>query len=277
MKAKQILLVMLLVGLSHYLTHADGLTNNPNLRSVRHGSYTYTWMVTNHVLIYVNPNEFWPGTWKEDTNGWRVQLCIYPQINNRFQDGVAYPLSTNLMLSVEWGSTVKNSGGGYYLTPNGKFAKFELRDAKGNIIFPNPNAGTNFLLYLIEGDTLGSSFSQKITYETNLPAWIAPLSGSLVSKFPKTISLNVYPYVKYYVLDKIRYKIMGEIGANTNLPPFPVGLLKLDEIYSVTNEGNYTLTVQPVLYKISDTNQTILNRVDLPSVTTKIHLLPNEQ
>jgi hypothetical protein len=69
--------------------------------------------------------------------------------------------------------------------------------------------------------------------------------------------------------------MVGEIGAATNMPPFYVGLLKLDEIYSVTNEGDYTLTVQPVLYKRSNTNQATLNRVDLPSVTTKVHLVPN--
>lgn len=275
MKIKQILLIMLLFELSHCRTYADGLTNNPNLRIVRHGSYTYTWMVTNHVLIYVNPNEFWPGTWKEDTNGWRVQLCVYPQINNRFKDGVAYPLSTNLMLSVEWGSNVKNSGSGYYRSPNGKFAKFELLNAKGNVISPNPNAGENLLLNLIGGENLGGSFSQKLEYGINLPAWVAPLNGSLVANFPKTISINAYPYVEYGVLGKIGHNIMGEIGSTTNLPPFPVGLLKLDEIYSVTNAGEYTLTVQPVLYKRRSRNSEFLDRVDLPSVTTKVHLVPN--
>ena len=60
---------------------------------------------------------------------------------------------------------------------------------------------------------------------------------------------------------------------------------ELGDLYSITNEGDYTLTVQPVLYKQGNgTNLTdkfgnkytdILNRVDLPSVTTKVHLVPN--
>jgi len=251
---------LLAVGLSCCLVYADGLTNNQsNITVVRHGSYVYTWIWTNNRVIYMNPSEFWPGTWKEDTNGWRVQLCIYPEANYWYpKEGAGHPISTNLMLSVDWGSVTKSSlDGHYYRPPNGKFAKFELLDAKGNVISSNPNAGSNLLIKLSGG-----------TYGTNLPTWVSPASGSLVAKFQKTISTNVYPQDQYSGM-------VGEIGAATNMPPFYVGLLKLDEIYSVTNEGDYTLTVQPVLYKRSNTNQAILNRVDLPSVTTKVHLVPN--
>jgi hypothetical protein len=272
MKTKQIVLSLLAIGLNCYLACADELTNNPNLRIVRHGNYTYTILYarTNNGFIYINPSEFWPGTWKEDTNGWRVQLCVYPETDFR-----RHPISTNLMLSVDWGSAVKNSwgtiekpsGDKYYRTPNGKFAKFELLDANGNVVSPNPNAGTDLLLNLIKGESPGSSFSQKLEYGSDLPAWVSPAGGSLASNFPKTISTNVYPQWQYG-------GIAGEIGSNTNLPPFQVGFLKLDEIYSVTNEGDYTLTVQPVLYK-QRIGTNVLDRVDLPSVTTKVHLLPN--
>src|SRR5690242_4266498 len=202
MKTGQIILAILAVGLSRYLACADGLINNStNMWIVRQGSYTYTLIKTNKYSTYVNPSEFWRGTWKEDTNGWRVQLRVYPETNFRYQDGVAYPLSTNLILIVEWGSAVKNSWGSvekpsgekYFRTPNGKFAKFELSDAKGNVIPPNPNAGTNLLLNLIKSKSLGG-ISQGLAYETNLPTWVSPASGSLVSNFPKTISANVYPH-----------------------------------------------------------------------------------
>jgi hypothetical protein len=272
MRTKQILLMMLAVGLSRCLACADGLTNNSTrLRIVRHGNYTYTFMVTSNGVVYVNPSEFWPGTWREDANGWRVQLCIYPQTNTRFREGVAYPLSTNLMLSVDWGSAVKNSGEGYYMTPNGKYARFELLDAHGNVVPPNPSAGTNLLLRNLKGRGFSSFGDSPPTYETHLPAWASPTSGSLVASFPKTISTNLYPHFKYG-------GIVGNIGSATNFPPFCVGLLKLDEIYSVTKEGDYALTVQPVLYKRRNQADTgVLDRVDLPSVTTKVHLVPSER
>jgi hypothetical protein len=88
-----------------------------------------------------------------------------------------------------------------------------------------------------------------------------------VAEFPKTINTNVYPHQEYTGM-------IGKTGCVTNRPPDYLGFLKLDEIYSVTNEGDYTLTVQPVLYK-QRIGTNILDRVDLPSVTTKVHLVPN--
>ena len=70
--------------------------------------------------------------------------------------------------------------------------------------------------------------------------------------------------------------MVGEVSSPTNRPPANIGLLKLDEVYSITNEGEYTLTVQPVLYKQrNQADAAILDRMDLTSVTTKVHLVPN--
>jgi len=258
------------------------LANNPTNRIIKNNGYSMTYGTNGH-LFYVNPNEFWNGVWNEDAHGWRVQLRVYWETNYWYPDviaghpvaGVRHPVSTNLMLCVQWGSMVKDSGSGYYMTPNGKFAKFELLDAKGNVIPPNPNAETNLLVeiynwYQRSAPTISlgpNESSPKILYETNLPSWVAPASGSLTAKFPKTITLNVYPGQEYTGM-------IGKIECFTNWPPPYLGFLKLDQIYSVTNEGDYTLTVQPVLYKKRiETN--ILDRVDLPSVTTKVHLVPN--
>jgi hypothetical protein len=283
MKTRQIVLAMLTIGLSRYLACADGLTNNPNLRIVRNGSYTYTILYTrtNNGFIYVNPSEFWQGTWKEDANGWRVQLLVYPEANYWYpKEGAGHLISTNLILRVEWGSAVKNSGGGFYMTPNGKFAKFELLDSKGNVIPPIPQAGINWMKVIIESQSgLFSDFGihekDKLVYQSNLPSWVALTNGSLVGDFPKIISTNVYPRIEADTDYGTNFSdIRGEIWSVTNHPPPYLGLLKLDEIYSVTNEGDYTLTVQPVLYKKRiETN--LLDRVDLPSVTTKVHLVPN--
>jgi hypothetical protein len=157
---------------------------------------------------------------------------------------------------------VKNSGNGYFLTPNGKFAKFELLDANGTIIQPRPNSGTN----LLENGTLYHGF--KLKYGPHLPTWASPSNGLLETKSPRVISTNVYPRVP-------NGQMAGGIESATNLPPFYVGLLRLDETYSIISEGDYTLTVQPVLYMQKSHDSEFLERVDLPSVTTKVHLVPN--
>lgn len=233
---------------------------SPEIRKI--GDYSMV-RGTDGYWKYVNPSEFWNGIWKEDTNGWRVQLRIYNETNIQFaREGLGYPVSTNLMLRVEWGSVVKNSGNGYFLTPNGKFAKFELLDANGTIIQPRPNSGTN----LLENGTLYHGF--KLKYGPHLPTWASPSNGSLEAKSPRMISTNVYPRVP-------NGQMAGGIESATNLPPLYVGLLKLDETYSIISEGDYTLTVQPVLYMQKSHNSEFLERVDLPSVTTKVHLVPN--
>jgi hypothetical protein len=278
MKIKKIFLTMLVIGLCNRLAHADEIANNSTNKTIKRSGYSMM-RGTNGHLFFVNPSEFWNGAWKEDNNGWRVQLCVYMQTNHWYppKGGVGYPISTNLMLSVQWGSAVRNSGGGYYMTPNGKFAKFELLDSKGNVIPPNTKAGTNLLIEMYNWNSsrvsmmsLGPNQSPPtVLYETNLPAWVSPASGSLTAKFPKNITTNVYPRQEFTGM-------IGEIDCVTNWPPPYLGFLKLDEIYSVTNVGDYTLTVQPVLYRrYNHTNDAILDRVDLPSVTTKVHLVPN--
>jgi len=269
MKTKQILLALIMIGFNGHFIYADDLTNQSTNPIVNVGGYSMM-RGTNGYYKFVNPSEFWNSTWKEDTNGWRVQLRVYPM----------NPIETNLILRIEWGSAVKNSGDGYYMTPNGKYAKFELLDAQGNVIPPIPHAGINWMELILENQGGLISFpdiGRKLVYQTNLPSWVSLSNGLLVSDFPKTISTNVYPRIEYSRVGGKTYSdIIGKIDSTTNRPPFFVGLFRLDYIYSVTNEGDYTLTVQPVLYKKRiETN--ILDRVDLPSVTTKVHLVPNEK
>jgi hypothetical protein len=281
MNTKQIQLALVILGLSSCLIRAEDerekwMANNSTNQIIKRFGYSMM-RGTNGHLFFINPGEFWNEVWKEDANGWRVQLSIYMQTNHWYSPSgrVGHPISTNVVLAVQWGSAVKNSGSGYYRTPNGKFAKFELLDYRGNVISPNPNAGTNLLITMYNCyDNAAPTMSlmpgqspPRISYEAHLPAWVAPLSGSLVANFPKNITTNVYPCQEFTGM-------IGKIECFTNWPPPYLGLLNLDEIYSVTNEGDYTLTVQPVLYKKRiETN--LLDRVDLPSVTTKVHLVRN--
>ncbi len=255
--------MVLVAGFSRLLSRAEGQTDNTTNPAVEiTGGYAPT--QTNGDSVFVDPSEFWCGPGEEGTNGWRVQLRIYNRTNFALRAGAPYPLTTNLMLSVEWGSPVKNSGGGYFLTPNGKFAKFELLDAKGNVLPPTARAGVHALGELRNVNGVPPS---GLSFRTN-PAWLSLESGLVVSTFPETISTNVYPIGD-------TDQMPGEIWSLTNRLPAYISLLEMDKVYCVTNEGDYTLTVQPVLYKQGDyTDASILDRVDLPSVTTKIHLAP---
>jgi hypothetical protein len=271
MKAKIIFLVVISICLSPCLVRADGQTNittNSLIRNLNGYSVTHS---TNGHLIYLNPGEFWPGVWKEDTNGWRVQLRLINYTNLLAHSGVTNPpSSTNVVLIVEWGSTLKNSGDGYLMTPNGKFAKFELSDGNGSVVPPNPNAGTNILLTIIRGRSLEDLGSRNL-YGDHLPSWAEPSRGALTAFFPKTISTSVYPHW-------FDGRVVGETGCATNIPPSTLASLNLDEIYSITNEGDYTLAVQPVLYKrYNHKDEDILDRVDLPCVKTTIHLVPKKK
>jgi len=264
---------MFAIWLSHCLAHADEPTNNATNKIIKGSGYSVM-RGTNGQLFYSNPDEFWYGVLKEDTNGWRVLLRV------DLEPGYRVPgkrVSTNLTLRVQWGSTVRNSGEGYYRTPNGKFAKFELSNSKGEIIPPNPDAGTNLLIkiynwYERSAPTISLAPGQSppwVRYETNLPAWVSPTKGSLTASFPKTITAEVYPRQEFTGM-------IGKIECFTNWPPPYLGYLNLDTIYSITNEGDYTLAVQPVLYK-KRMGTNILDRVDLPCVTTKVHIGPSSR
>jgi hypothetical protein len=276
---------MLVLVLGDRLANANGLVNLSTNLIVRIGQSSVI-LETNGNYKFANPAEFWQRIWKDDTNGWRVQLCL--QTNG---------FNSNPVLRVECGNVLINSGGGYLRSPNGKFAKFELRNANGDIIVPKPNAGTNLLkdVYFDQG------------YGTVQPVWAISPNGAMEQSFPPTILTNVYP--KYPQCANCG--IVGYISVGKDSPPALLNLLNVDDLYSITNEGIYTLCVQPIIYKqrldffpasreklmeilekqghdnvasyisngvyFVNTNATdpALHRVDLPSVTTKIHLIPN--
>jgi hypothetical protein len=189
-----------------------------------------------------NTDQFWKGVWKEDTNGWRVQL-------NFFKSN-----TSEIRISIEVGSAVKDSGGGYFQTPNGKYKIFELLDTNG-IIVPFKKSAS-----------LALARSQLELYGIVLPP---QNTSSLEDTFPKQISDRAF----------LRYpdgEIEGDFGFVSNGPPECIGNFKLNEVFSIKVEGDYMLAVCPVLYRYG-TNKNLLDRVDLPGVTTKIHLVPSEK
>jgi hypothetical protein len=190
-------------------------------------------------------DQYWrPGVWKENANGWRTLLYVS---TNTFDLSI-----------IAAGNVMTNSGPGYLKAPYGKFAKFELLNSEGEIVQPRLNAGTNMLKW----------YYHNLPFNTNQPAWASPTNGSLEVNFPETTSVKFYPHGRSGSTVGDFYSTAGQ--------PMAIIWFKLGDLYSVTNEDDYTLTVCPVLYKqgVGTNYSEVLKRVDLPCVTTKIHLVP---
>jgi len=128
-----------------------------------------------------------------------------------------------------------------FCPPDGKFAKFELRTFDGRIVEPK------------EGK-------------------------SLEEDYPENLAIGAYPRWPDGLIKAL------DFGIVTNGGPDTVGHYRLNDLYSITNEGIYTLTIRPVIYKdtrgVSEESNmaatNLFDRVDLPSVSAKIHLLPSQ-
>ena len=107
------------------------------------------------------------------------------------------------------------------------FTKYELLDAHGNVIPPDPGA-----------------------------------------VFPEVIATNMQ-------LRFLGNSTIGYFGPDSNNGPSRITVIIYDHLYSITNKGNYTFVVQPVVYKSSRTNAAILERVASPPLTTKVYLVEN--
>ena len=211
-----------------------------------------------------NMVENWQGTWVEDTNiRWRVDLRFY-QTN-----------TPNLGMAVLVGSIVTNSGAGFLPSPDGKYAKLELLDANGKAVPTRRGAALNLYRWQYGGYSEESTLV-KVSVNLHLPS---ESDATVEGNYPDTISDLEYPRAN---MDVSRSKKGGffEIskGFVSNGPPCHIGYIKFNDIFSIKTEEDYTLTVQPVLYRMhteGGTFQGYLDRVDLPSVTTKVHLVLN--
>ena len=221
---------------------------NQIMRSVPTNSVVFFRSFQNGWAWTTNAEELWRGVWVEDTNRIRTQLTI---VNN----------TTNCLVRIQVGSfTLKRElGSQCFKTPNGKFSKFELADSSRRIVPPKPNAGTNLF------DPLG------VYFRPNPPAWAEPSAASLVADFPEKVSTSTWPL--YY--QGVGRAPTAPLSLSGQGIAEQISALNLYDLYSITNAGEYTLTVQPVLYLQKSGASEFLDRVDFPSVTTKVHLVPN--
>lgn len=86
--------------------------------------------------------------------------------------------------------------------------------------------------------------------------------------FPEIISTNLYPHF-------LAASFIGFFETASNKETSRITTLQYDDLYSITNEGDYMLIVQPVLYKRRSSDGNLLDRIDSPCITTKVHLVPN--
>lgn len=104
------------------------------------------------------------------------------------------------------------------------FTKFELKDAHGNVIPPNPGV-----------------------------------------VFPEVIATNMRPRF-------MAASFIGYFGPGNNKEPSRMTVIHYNDLYTITNKGDYTFVVQPVVYKSNRTNAAILERVASPPLKTKVYM-----
>jgi hypothetical protein len=136
-----------------------------------------------------------------------------------------------------WVLSSTNPGLIYLYPPSGKPPKLELQDSNGVIILPIKNK-------------MDGELPQRLS-ESNFRKF----------HFDGFFHGNGAEY-GYIMLAKDRPHI---------LTTFAIG-----DVYQIEKEADYSLTVFPVIYKF-ETNGEYADRIDLPIVTTKIHLVPTEE
>jgi len=137
---------------------------------------------------------------------------------------------------VIWVYCSKKAGLNYVYPPNGKTGNLELCGVDREIIMPKDNKPDTELPQRISVSDLRQNQND----------------GLIVGHGKK------YNYFQLGLLAPGKYREF-----------------KVSEVYQIKKEADYTLTVFPVIYKF-DTNAEYLERVDLPCVSTKIHLVPSQ-
>lgn len=106
---------------------------------------------------------------------------------------------------------------------------------------------------LLDINGLAIPFKRGKSNEGLLPARLS------INKFPRWPDGGLKSHVSFF----------------TNAGPFTLADMDLKSLYQIQREGDYVLTVCPVIYQFG-TNIGFLDRVNLPCGTTKIHLKPFE-
>jgi hypothetical protein len=99
-------------------------------------------------------------------------------------------------------------------------------------------------------------------------------SGGVVP-FVKGANIQDHLPSRIFINDLPRWNggILNNIGfLYINFGPSTLRDVKINDFYKITKEGDYKLTVCPAIYKWATNG--FLDRIDLPCVTTTVHLAP---
>jgi hypothetical protein len=69
-------------------------------------------------------------------------------------------------------------------------------------------------------------------------------------------------------------ELKNRMGFFTNSPPWILKQVRIRDLYQLKEEGEYTLTVCPIIYKFGTNAENFVYKIDLPCVTAKIYLKP---
>lgn len=207
----------------------------------------------------------WRGAWAEDTNtGWGVLVNFYTNY------------SGTIYMNTSVGSKVANSGAGFLPSPDHKYARLQLTDSGGKVVPSKKGAALRlYETYPQFSEPLTDAQWNEYCIGSYRPsAWDA----SVERNYPETLSDLEYPRWRINGYEHEIGDFTHYAGFTSNGPPCEIGYVNFNDIFAIKTEGDYRVTVQPVLFRQHNeggTFQGYLDRVDLPSVTTKVHLVPN--
>ena len=141
--------------------------------------------------------------------------------------------TTEPWVQISVGSLVVKGSAAFRGPPSGKFLTFQLQDSNGTV------------LPMRSGIKLEGDFATRIGIED----------------LPKQLSH-----------EDVTGVYMSDVSWITNGGPVLLSQVRLRDVYEVTNEGYYALSVRPVIYSWEQ-NGKYLDLVDLPTLSTNIHLL----
>jgi hypothetical protein len=97
---------------------------------------------------------------------------------------------------------------------------------------------------------------------------VQPLNDKIDGILPNQLPVEDFPRSSHNGI--YNYLLMGQ-GSPSLLKQF-----SLSDVYQINREEDYTLTVFPEIYKF-ETNYQYADRVDLPRISTTVHLKPPDQ
>jgi hypothetical protein len=184
---------------------------------------------------------------------------LAPGVYEAGKDGLFHP-ATNINMVALWPSVWKENTNGLRVLAQFLRERDEpmLRIGVGSVVsndlgsYVGAPYGKFRMFELRDSNNIVMPLRSEASHETNLPFRIS------IKELPR------WPHGG----------LKNTIGFFTNGRPYILNDIKFQDLYRITNEGDYTLNVCAAIYKF-ESNIEYLDRIDLPCVVQKIHLMPS--